>query len=195
MERHGYPAVMLQSLSAPLAGTAVPLKSCRNSGRLVKSLGFNRTPACPGECGHQSSPSGFQTFQPQPEALFLRASFAKEAGLKAGFGVPIITGKDILAVLTFFMFESREEDSHLIELVSAVTTQLYDRSFPIPAQGSRSKENFRPKVVKNIHFAGAASIPNVGWLQTEINRNRWLNFFIIFIKGEKDKKIEYSYSE
>ena len=32
----------------------------------------------------------------------------------------------------------------------------------------KSKENFLPPVVKNIHFAGAAYMQNVGWLQTEL---------------------------
>jgi adenylate cyclase len=45
-------------------------------------------------------------------------------GLKAGFGVPITAEGEVLAILVFFMFEAREEDRGLVELVSAVATQL-----------------------------------------------------------------------
>ena len=49
---------------------------------------------------------------------------AQVAGLKAGFGVPILMGDRVLAVLTFFITQSRAEDEQLVELVSAVATQL-----------------------------------------------------------------------
>ena len=49
---------------------------------------------------------------------------AQVAGLKAAFGVPILMGDRVLAVLTFFISHSRAEDDQLVELVSAVATQL-----------------------------------------------------------------------
>ncbi|HEY9862223.1 MAG TPA: adenylate/guanylate cyclase domain-containing protein, partial [Candidatus Obscuribacterales bacterium] len=55
---------------------------------------------------------------------FLRVHIALEVGLKAGFGVPITADGEVLAILVFFMFEAREEDRALVELVSAVATQL-----------------------------------------------------------------------
>ena len=55
---------------------------------------------------------------------FHRAEIAQECGLKAGFGVPIMCGDRVLAVLTFFMFESRQQDSRLVELISCVAAQL-----------------------------------------------------------------------
>jgi urea ABC transporter urea binding protein len=87
------------------------------------------------------------------EDTFSRLKLAKEASLKAGFGVPIlatgdwgletgnwsrgageqlpitnyqlpITQSPVLAVLVFFTLESRVEDKQLGELVSAVVAQL-----------------------------------------------------------------------
>jgi len=56
--------------------------------------------------------------------LFYRSQAAREAGLKAAFGLPILAADQVVAVLAFFMFESREEDKRLVEIVSAVATQL-----------------------------------------------------------------------
>lgn len=74
--------------------------------------------------------------------VLLRLELATESGLKAAFGVPIIaignrnqeTAKQesqllssqspVLAVLVFFVRESRFEDKRLIELVNAVAAQL-----------------------------------------------------------------------
>ncbi len=57
-------------------------------------------------------------------SIFHRAEIAQECGLKAGFGVPILCGDRVLAVLTFFMFESRQQDSQLVELIGCVAAQL-----------------------------------------------------------------------
>jgi len=59
-----------------------------------------------------------------PDTFFLRAQIALEAGLKAGLGVPIIADGQVLAVLVFFMFESRQEDRPLVKLISAIAAQL-----------------------------------------------------------------------
>lgn len=53
-----------------------------------------------------------------------RADAARQAGLRAALGVPIITGDQVQAVLVFFMSVSREENKRLVEIVSAVASQL-----------------------------------------------------------------------
>ncbi|MDD5434934.1 MAG: PAS domain-containing protein, partial [Nitrospira sp.] len=57
-------------------------------------------------------------------ASFFRSEIAAEAGIKAGLGVPIIAGNSVLAVLTFFMSDVREEDERVINIVCAVAAQL-----------------------------------------------------------------------
>jgi PAS domain S-box-containing protein len=47
-----------------------------------------------------------------------------ELGVKATFGVPIIAGTEVVAILLFGMFQSRAEDRLQIEIVSAVAAQL-----------------------------------------------------------------------
>ncbi|MDO9097601.1 MAG: PAS domain S-box protein, partial [Candidatus Methanoperedens sp.] len=59
-----------------------------------------------------------------PATIFPRVKAARELGLKAGLGVPIISDNNVLAVLVFLMFKSREKDSQMVEIVSAVAAQL-----------------------------------------------------------------------
>jgi PAS domain S-box-containing protein len=55
---------------------------------------------------------------------FLRAAIAKEIGVGAGIAVPVLSDDEVVAVLVFFVFESREQDEELIELVTVVAAQL-----------------------------------------------------------------------
>ena len=55
---------------------------------------------------------------------FPRADIAKESGLKAAMGIPVIAKDKVIAVLNFFVRRQRNEDEHLIGLVSSVATQL-----------------------------------------------------------------------
>lgn len=55
---------------------------------------------------------------------FPRAVAARHAGLKAALGIPVVAGDEVIAVIEFFVFEPRQEDAGLIDLVSAVAEQL-----------------------------------------------------------------------
>ncbi|MEC4866733.1 MAG: EAL domain-containing protein, partial [Jaaginema sp. PMC 1078.18] len=55
---------------------------------------------------------------------FLRQHLAVTAGLKTSFGVPIIAGDRVMAVLVFFFNESRDLNYHLSDVVSIVASQL-----------------------------------------------------------------------
>ncbi|NES19083.1 MAG: PAS domain S-box protein [Symploca sp. SIO3E6] len=56
--------------------------------------------------------------------VFLRSQFAREVGLKACFGVPIIFNERVLAILVFFKREASPPKGRLVELVSALASQL-----------------------------------------------------------------------
>ncbi|GAB4507503.1 MAG: hypothetical protein Tsb0026_03230 [Sulfuricaulis sp.] len=58
------------------------------------------------------------------EGNFPRANAATEAGLKAGLGIPVMAGHEIIAVLEFFVREPRKEDEHLTGIVFSAATQL-----------------------------------------------------------------------
>ena len=56
--------------------------------------------------------------------IFKRRELANSLGLKAAFGIPILAGEQVIAVLVFFMLDSRAEDESLIQLITAVAAQL-----------------------------------------------------------------------
>ncbi len=58
------------------------------------------------------------------DAEFLRAQFAGKAGLKAGLGLPILVGDEVIAVIEFFLREPRREDERLVKVIAAVAAQL-----------------------------------------------------------------------
>ena len=58
------------------------------------------------------------------EGNFPRATIARKVDLHAGFGIPVKAGDEIVAVLEFFVRESRDEDQHLTSTVSSVAAQL-----------------------------------------------------------------------
>lgn len=92
--------------------------------QLSKEFTFLPNTGLPGRVWSSKQPEWIPDVSLESEEVFLRARIALESGLKAGFGVPITTDGEVLAVLVFFMFEYRKEDDRLVELVSAVATQL-----------------------------------------------------------------------
>ena len=55
---------------------------------------------------------------------FIRSEIALELGFKAGFGVPILVGEEVLAVLVFFKSSACRKDARFIDVFNAVGTQL-----------------------------------------------------------------------
>ena len=58
------------------------------------------------------------------EENFACAKVVMQSDLKAGLGVPVMEGNEVIAVLEFFVREPREEDGHLTGIVSSIATQL-----------------------------------------------------------------------
>jgi PAS domain S-box-containing protein len=78
----------------------------------------------PGRIWSSKSPEWHADVSALAPDIYHRSAQAIEAGLKAGFGVPILAGDEVVAVLIFFSTEFREEDPQLVEVVSAVARQL-----------------------------------------------------------------------
>ncbi len=60
----------------------------------------------------------------EPAAVFSRNQLAKELGLRACLGVPILFDDQVLAVLVFLKQEANSPETRLIELVNSLATQL-----------------------------------------------------------------------
>ncbi len=78
----------------------------------------------PGRVWQSQEPEWIEDVSLVTEPVFLRSQQAAKVGLKAGFGVPILAGNQVLAVLVFFKRSSVLVDHRLLLLVSAVAAQL-----------------------------------------------------------------------
>ena len=85
---------------------------------------FSRDVGMPGRVWVHREVEWTTNLAAEPTELFPSAPFAARAGIRAVLGVPVLHGDSALAVLLFYMFETKEKDSRLIEVVSAVAAQL-----------------------------------------------------------------------
>ena len=79
---------------------------------------------------------------------FPRATAARQAGLKAGVAIPVVADDEVVAVVEFFVRESRKEDDRFGKLISSVVIQLGHLVQRKRLQGSlrASEDRFRSLV-------------------------------------------------
>jgi PAS domain S-box-containing protein len=58
------------------------------------------------------------------DANFPRNKAAAKVGLRAAVAIPILSGDEVIAVIEFFVHESRREDERLVKVIAAVAAQL-----------------------------------------------------------------------
>ncbi len=78
----------------------------------------------PGRVWVSRQPEWRKNISDQPEESYHRAELARQAGFKATLGVPILIGDEVVVVVVFYMDKPHAEDRRLVELVTAVATQL-----------------------------------------------------------------------
>ncbi|MEH2425554.1 MAG: PAS domain S-box protein [Nostoc sp.] len=93
---------------------------CRQSQTMKFALGVG----LPGRVWQSQEPEWIEDVSQVTQPVFLRSQQAAKVGLKAGFGVPILAGNQVLAVLVFFKRSSVLVDRRLLLLVNAVADQL-----------------------------------------------------------------------
>ena len=89
--------------------------------KLSEGFVFPPNVGLPGRVWVSKKPEWHRDVSQESNTTYVRAQIAMESGLKAALGIPLIANERVLAVLVFYMFESREEDERLIELISAST--------------------------------------------------------------------------
>jgi diguanylate cyclase (GGDEF)-like protein/PAS domain S-box-containing protein len=104
------------------------------------------------------------------EPTFLRREIARAAGLKAGFGLPLPSNGEAIAVLVFFTRTTCPEDRRLVELLAAATEQLgailHRRQMETALKESERRLASLMNATEGIFFA-AANDP--GWTMTYIS--------------------------
>jgi PAS domain S-box-containing protein len=86
-----------------------------------KTFTFPPGVGIPGRVWVSKQPEWHQDVSRETNQSYLRAHIASEIGLKAALGIPLLANDDVITVLVFYMFEAREEDKRLIDLISAST--------------------------------------------------------------------------
>ncbi|MBN3883500.1 MAG: PAS domain S-box protein [Nostoc sp. JL34] len=92
--------------------------------RQSQTVKFPQGVGLPGRVWQSQKPEWIEDVSKVTQQIFLRSRQAAKVGLKAGFGVPILAGNQVLAVLVFFKRSSVLVDRRLLLLVSAVAAQL-----------------------------------------------------------------------
>jgi PAS domain S-box-containing protein len=83
---------------------------------------FERGVGLPGRVWESKQPAWVEDVTNDPN--FPRAAAARTAGLKTGVGIPILSHGKLIAVLEFFMGESRTQNEQLVKVIAAVAAQL-----------------------------------------------------------------------
>lgn len=78
----------------------------------------------PGRIWLSRQPEWLADISDSIDSIFYRMQIAINAGLRAGFGVPIVENNRVLAVLVFFKRSPSAQELRIVELVSAVAAQL-----------------------------------------------------------------------
>ncbi|MEG4574009.1 adenylate/guanylate cyclase domain-containing protein [Microcoleus sp. N3A4] len=87
-------------------------------------LTFSPGAGLPGRIWQSQQSEWIEDVSIAPKQVFLRSQIAANVGLKAAFGVPIVADNQVLAILIFYRDKFLECQPRLLELVSAVATQL-----------------------------------------------------------------------
>lgn len=112
----------------------------------------------PGRIWQSQEPEWIEDCSICSGSVYLRTQLAIEAGLKAVFGVPILSENEILAILVFYQTEASSFQSRILELVRAVATQL---SFPLKqAQLKQQLQRANQELERLVNVDGLTQIPN-----------------------------------
>jgi diguanylate cyclase (GGDEF)-like protein/PAS domain S-box-containing protein len=88
------------------------------------SLKFAPNEGLPGRVWSSQKPEWIPDISRESETQFPRTLIAAESEFKAGFGVPILSNNQVLAILVFLMSVPKAEDRRLVEFISSIATQL-----------------------------------------------------------------------
>jgi PAS domain S-box-containing protein len=105
-----------------------PVCFCSGEGGLTKfrvaSEGSHFKPGVglPGRVWKLKQPAWIEDVTQDPN--FPRTKAAAKVGLKAAVGIPILSGDEVIAVIEFFLHESRGENERLVKVITAVAAQL-----------------------------------------------------------------------
>ncbi len=93
-----------------------PFKAASEASHFEPGVGL------PGRVWESKQPAWVEDVTSDPN--FPRSAAARTAHLKTGVGIPILSRGKLIAVLEFFMRESRSQNEQLVKVIAAVAAQL-----------------------------------------------------------------------
>jgi PAS domain S-box-containing protein len=139
-------------------GELKPFRAVSEAFRFKPGVGL------PGRVWKSKQPSWIEDVINDPN--FPRSAAAQTAGLKTGVGIPILSGGKVIAVLEFFMRESREQSERLLSVITAVAGQLDLLRRATHAEAATREREFRTL---------ANSISQLAWMADEKGYIFWYN--------------------
>ena len=100
----------------------VPSAQVKEFDQGTHSRTFSPGIGLPGRVWSQAQPAWIEDVARDPN--FPRASIAAQEGLHAAFGFPILVGAEVLGVLEFFSNQIQQPDPRLLEMMSAIGSQI-----------------------------------------------------------------------
>ena len=116
------PADQDDELHYTLGYTDEPALEAFRTESMSVTFGFGE--GLPGRVYSSQSPEWIPDASAEPVDVFHRAELAADAGVRAAFGVPVMAGDLVVAVLAFFLPDRREIDESLAEDVSVIADSL-----------------------------------------------------------------------
>jgi PAS domain S-box-containing protein len=89
---------------------------------ITRSTTFARGIGLPGRIWENGQPVWIPNLS--KDSNFTRTPFAEQAGLRGGFGFPVLLGEEVVGVIEFFSQEIRQPDQDLLEMINNVGNQI-----------------------------------------------------------------------
>src|SRR4030095_12392827 len=153
-------------------GTALEFRSAWYCGdgelkpfrAVSEGLNFKPGVGLPGRVWKSKQPAWVENVTHDPN--FPRSAAARTAGLITGVAIPILSGGKVIAVLEFFMRESREQSERLLNVIAAVAGQLDLLKRATRAEAATREREFRTL---------ANSISQLAWMADQEGYIFWYN--------------------
>ena len=153
-------AAVLDLVAASYCGNGElkPFRSVSEGSHFKSGVGL------PGRVWDSKQPAWVEDVTNDPN--FPRSAAARTAGLKTGVGIPILSHGKVIAVLEFFMRESREHSERLLKVITAVAGQLDLLRRATHAEAAAREQQFRTL---------ANSISQLAWMADGEGYIFWYN--------------------
>jgi PAS domain S-box-containing protein len=139
-------------------GELKPFKTVSEASHFKPGVGL------PGRVWKSKQPAWLENVTNDPN--FPRSAAARTAGLKTGVGIPILSGGKVIAVLEFFMRESREQSERFLKVIASVAGQLDLLRRATGAEAAARERQFRTL---------ANSISQLAWMADGEGYIFWYN--------------------